>query len=240
MNQLALAVSVAASLGAAAIHFALGPHHVDELGDLGLGFYLAGIVQVIIPGALLVARHRARRAFRSIVLAGMGSNATILAAWVVSRVVGLPAGPQPWTPEAIGVADSVSAALEVLVVAMGVVLIRRAPASAEQPRGRSVRLQSLALGPAIALIGVATSFALFSPDGVAGHGAAGHGADCHSHGLMEAPFVRPKATTKPADQECTTVDAEPRREIKARVPAVREAEDPPTQDHDDVTEPHDH
>ena len=106
MNQLALAILIAASLGAAAIHFALGPHHVEELGALGLGFYLAAIIQVIIPAALLVARHRAGRAFRSIVLAGVGVNVVILAAWAVSRVVGLPAGPEPWIPEAIGVADS--------------------------------------------------------------------------------------------------------------------------------------
>ena len=174
-------MSIAASLGAAAIHLALGPHHVEELGALGFGFYLAGILQAGFAVALVVGRHIVRVP-RALVVAGTGINAAILTAWVVSRVVGLPAGSQPWTPEAIGVADSVSAALEVLIVALGVVLLRRAPALADRPRERSVQLQSLALGPAIALIAVATSFALLSPDGV-----AGHRADDHAPSSADAP-----------------------------------------------------
>ena len=40
-----VAVVVALSLGAAAIHLAAGPSHVEELGDLGLGFYWAALFQ---------------------------------------------------------------------------------------------------------------------------------------------------------------------------------------------------
>ena len=218
-----MTISVAASLAAAAIHFALGPHHVEELGALGLGFYLAGILQAGFAVALVVGRNTVR-APRAFVVAGTGVNATILAAWVVSRLVGLPAGPQPWTPEAIGVADSVSAALEVLIVAMGVVLLRRAPASAERPR-ESVRVQSFVLGPAIALIAVATSFALLSPDGVAGHGADGHG-----QGL--------------ADARWTTPDVDPSAEIEPFAPAAPDVDSDPTGGHDhaegDETESHAH
>ena len=54
-----VAVAVALSLGAAAIHLAAGPSHVEELGDLGLGFYWAALFQAGWAVAYAVRRSHA-------------------------------------------------------------------------------------------------------------------------------------------------------------------------------------
>ena len=110
-------VAAALSIGAGVIHFALGPEHVVELGPLGYGFYVSGALQVgwaaILALALLMPRGRdAKPAFRKLVQAGIAINVAILAAWAISRVVGLPAGETPWTPEAIGRPDAIGGILE--------------------------------------------------------------------------------------------------------------------------------
>ena len=183
MNPLGVRVSGVASLGAAMIHFALAPHHVDELGLLGFGFYVAGVLQLGLAAAFLLGGTREFHPLRVTLLAGVTLNAAVLAAWVLSRVVGLPAGPTPWMSEAIGVADSVTAALEILVVTLGLFLLRPRRTSVEfEPERRSGRA-SVALAPAIALIAAATAFAVLAPEGTAGHGAheaQGH-ADVQAH-----------------------------------------------------------
>ena len=140
-----------------------------------------------------------------------------------------------------------SAALEVLIVALGVVLLRRAPAWADRPRERSVRLQSLALGPAIALIAVATSFALLSPDGVAGHGADDHAhnpADAHGPAEAQPVEAQPAAPEEPTVPDRTTPDADPSAEIEQFATAAPDVHSDPTPGHDhadgEEPEPHAH
>ena len=108
------------SLSAAAIHLAAAPHHYAELGDVGAGFLVAGVFQAAWARAALTATTR-RTAWIGIIV-----NLGIVAAWIVSRTVGLPVGPAPWTAEAVGSADLVSTALElVIVVGCGVLLARK-------------------------------------------------------------------------------------------------------------------
>jgi hypothetical protein len=57
---------------------------------------------------------------RLLVAGGIGSL-LIVAVWVVSRTAGLPLGPEPWQPEAIGPLDVVASADE-LVIALLVAL----------------------------------------------------------------------------------------------------------------------
>jgi len=114
-------VGAALSIGAGVIHFALGPEHVVELGPLGYGFYVSGALQVgwaaVLALALVIPRGRGEAlAFRRLADAGIAINAAILAAWAFSRVIGLPAGEMPWTPEAIGRPDAVAGALEAVLV----------------------------------------------------------------------------------------------------------------------------
>jgi hypothetical protein len=100
---------VALSAGAAAIHFAAGPEHVEELGDIGLLFYWAGLFQAAIAIALLAGRGSA--GFVRIAILG---NIALVAAWAWTRSVGLPfvvGGPEP-----VGIADGVTVILELATV----------------------------------------------------------------------------------------------------------------------------
>jgi hypothetical protein len=121
---LATILAITASTGAGLIHLALGPEHLEELGALGWGFYVAAALQVGWVAAV-VAAHAVTPdpaadgpRLRAVALAGIAMNVAILGAWVVSRTVGLPTGETPWVPEAIGRADLISAALEIGIVAI--------------------------------------------------------------------------------------------------------------------------
>lgn len=109
----AVMVVVSLSLGAAAIHLAAGPGHVAELGDLGLGFYWAALFQGL--WAIVYAGRPDRRTIRWLGIAG---NLAIVGAWVWSRSVGLPAGPDAWRPEAIAIPDGVTVVFELALVSM--------------------------------------------------------------------------------------------------------------------------
>ena len=113
-------VLIAASTAAAIVHLALGPEHLEELGGLGLGFYAAGLLQlgwaVLASMAVLPGRNGRWRLARAAVPAGIALNVALLLAWLISRTVGLPAGERPWTPEAFGLSDGITALLEAGIV----------------------------------------------------------------------------------------------------------------------------
>ena len=165
-------VAAALSLGAGVIHFALGPEHVVELGPLGYGFYMSGALQVgwaaILALALLMPRGRdAKPAFRKLVLAGIAINVAILAAWAVSRVVGLPAGETPWTPEAVGRPDTIAGVLE------GVLTLGLLGSLRTWAIGRVTSSRWIALGAALALsaivVGTVVAITPDVADQMAGH-----------------------------------------------------------------------
>jgi hypothetical protein len=52
-------------------------------------------------------------------------NSAVIAVWIVSRTIGLPIGPHPWQPEAIGLLDLFATGFEVALV--GVLLPTVAP-----------------------------------------------------------------------------------------------------------------
>ena len=178
-------VLVAASIAAGVVHLAQGPEHVDELGWLGAGFYVAGLLQLAWAALnLLAARTQPVRgaghrlgARRLLTPAGLAVNAGVLVAWLISRTIGLPAGDHPWTPEAVGMSDTITAVLEGgLLIALGLSLRRhpdQEPASATAPSGGVPSLVGAA--PVLALILVAAIAALGAP-----HGHAD--ADAHDAG----------------------------------------------------------
>jgi hypothetical protein len=146
-------VGAALSIGAGVIHFALGPEHLEELGALGFGFYLSGALQVAWAAALGVllvmpADRDRTRGLRAVAWSGIAINVTILAAWAFSRIVGLPAGETPWTPEAIGRPDSIAAVLE------GGLVVGLAASLRGWAGGRARSTRWLAIGAAIALSAV--------------------------------------------------------------------------------------
>lgn len=98
------------SLGAAAIHFAVMPEHFAEWWVFGLFF--AGIGWFEALWAVWYVTFPTRR------MAGLGLlvNAGTALLWAASRTIGLPIGPEPWVPEAIGVPDVVATLFELLLV----------------------------------------------------------------------------------------------------------------------------
>ena len=109
---------VAALLGSGVIHASVVPAHLQHWRAAGTFFVLLALLQGGV--ALASWRHPGRVALRAAAAVSVGP----LALWTVSRTVGLPVGPDPGSPEAIGGADLSTGALEVLVTLLVVVLLR--------------------------------------------------------------------------------------------------------------------
>ncbi len=151
-----------ASIGAGAIHIALGPEHMSEWNVLGTAFYSAGTLLVLF-GLLLL-----RRAGRAVLVTGALGSLALIGVWLVSRTSGLPVGPQAFQPEGYGVADLICVGLEA-VVALGALTLLRRPAAGLVPAGRGTAR--------IVLSGVAV--AVFASTGVAVAAPShDHGAPC--------------------------------------------------------------
>ncbi len=120
--QAALLIRIAAvaSLGAGLIHAAVARDHFAEWWVYGSFFTLLAIFQV--GWALVVWGGATRRAL----LAGLCINAATIALWLVTRTTGLPIGPEPGVPEPAGVADVACGILELAVVALSALALRRA------------------------------------------------------------------------------------------------------------------
>ncbi len=99
-----VAVAAVASAAAAGIHFAVAPEHFHEWWGFGAFFVVSGTAQL------------AWAVFPSKAWIGIGGNALFIVLWAVSRTHGLPFGPDPNTPEAVGPVDLVSIGLELTAV----------------------------------------------------------------------------------------------------------------------------
>ncbi|MCU1595032.1 MAG: hypothetical protein JWO12_2424 [Frankiales bacterium] len=122
----ALALS---SVGAGAIHVALGPEHMSEWAVLGIGFYVSGFLQLAWGARLVMTESRRLMAF------GVFQSVLYVGVWLMSRTTGLPLGPQQWQAESSGRADLICIALE-SVVALGALYLLRKPAAGHAPAGR--------------------------------------------------------------------------------------------------------
>jgi hypothetical protein len=148
------------SLSAAAIHFAAIDVHLDEDVAFGVFFAVVAWGQALWAIGVLVAPRR------WLIRAGLIGNAAVIAVWVLSRTVGVPLGPQPWTPEAVGVADVISAILE-----LGIVVGCAARLAWKPDRPIAVaRFPAIALGLTLVLV---------TSDAIAAIGG-------HSHPALEA------------------------------------------------------
>ena len=106
------------SAAAATIHFAVVWPHANESMLLGVLFALAGAFQLAWAPLVLV------RPSRRVLVAGVAVNAGIALTWVVSRTVGLPFGPDAWSPEPVGLADTAATIFE-LAIAAGTLVLGR-------------------------------------------------------------------------------------------------------------------
>jgi hypothetical protein len=103
-----------ASTGAAAIHYAVVAEHFDEWWGFGLFFVASAVAQLVWAVAVVASRSR------FLIWVGVIGNAAIVLLWVVTRTVGTLVGPEPATPEPIGLADSVATAFELTIVSAGI------------------------------------------------------------------------------------------------------------------------
>ncbi|HEX6568955.1 MAG TPA: hypothetical protein VF015_07315, partial [Acidimicrobiales bacterium] len=112
----------AACVGAAVIHFAYAPPHLDEAASHG-AFFLA-VAWAQLGAAVALARWRdARWPW----WAAAGLNAAVIGVWVVSRTIGVPGS----DAESVGFADVLATGLEAVAVAGALVALR--PAVARRP-----------------------------------------------------------------------------------------------------------
>ncbi|MCU0267266.1 MAG: hypothetical protein MUF83_01330 [Acidimicrobiales bacterium] len=168
-------VLAALAAGAGVIHLVMFPSHLGESTVEGLGFALAGWVQVALAVGLLL------RPARRLLALGATATAALLVVWAVSRTVGLPFGAHAGHQESASLVDLTTVGLEVGFLVGAAVWSRHPRLGVVGPdRGRL-------LGGATALAVLAvTTFALASPsarDHAAGsHGDHGLATDGHDHG----------------------------------------------------------
>jgi hypothetical protein len=113
----------ALSLGAGVIHFAVSGEHYDL--SWVHGTFFAVIAWLQISWAIAVVLRPTRR----LLTAGVLLNAGIIGVWAMSRIWGVPVGPNAWTPETVSLADALSSGCEAGIVALSLaVLVRPAVA----------------------------------------------------------------------------------------------------------------
>lgn len=98
---------VAALLGTAAVHGLVSADHLEHWPAAGVSFRVLAVAEALL--ALGLVRRLSRRALVSVVVV----SALPLVVWVVSRIAGLPLGPDTGVPEPVGWADGAVAVLEI-------------------------------------------------------------------------------------------------------------------------------
>ena len=149
---------VAATLvfAAAFIHSIETVEHADEHWTFGAFFAVITCLQALWAGAIFASDLRPR-----ILLVGVAINAAAVGVWVISRTVGVPFGPDPWQPEAVGVIDTLCTLDELLAIALLVTIVARL-------RDREIRFSpSLRLWTAVA--GPLFIYSILAPFGGGGH-----------------------------------------------------------------------
>jgi hypothetical protein len=163
-------VLAAAAVGAGSIHLVFAPEHLSEYVPLGVGFVVAGVLQLLWALGLVV-----RDAPRWLYAGGVLSLAFV-GVYLMSRTVGLPVGPEAFQAEPFGVSDLICCALE-LPVGVAAILLARRP---DVLRGRRGVRWAAALAAGFVLVGSASTTAL------AATGTHKHG-DEHEHSCPSAP-----------------------------------------------------
>jgi hypothetical protein len=158
-------VAAALSFGAAAIHFAVIGEHFAEFAPYGVAFAAFAWFQV--GWAVLYVWRRSRGLSALAILVNLGA----LVVWAVSRIAGLPVGPEPGQIEPVGPLDLLAGGLEAALIGLlawdlAAVSERRRPALSPVPA-------VIGVGSALLAIVVLTS-AAFALSGGTGHSAAEH------------------------------------------------------------------
>jgi hypothetical protein len=168
---------LAAMSGAAAVvHFAFASAHFSEYWAYGAFFVAAGWFQL--TWAIGVVARPSRLLIATGVL-----NLGIIAAWALSRTVGVGFGPHGSATEAVALPDVLATVLEGLIVIGAVALALRPGLGRRTVRRRTAANGAVALAGA-ALIALGTM--AVTPRFAGAHGVAGHvhaGGAAHTHAL---------------------------------------------------------
>lgn len=143
-----------ALVGGALIHLAVVPEHFEEWVAAAWFFVALAVAQAV--AAFLVLRWPAPA--RGLLLLVAALSAGPLVVWAWSRTWGLPVGPDPGVPEAVGLPDIAAGLLELVALVLVVVLLRGVPVGAVR-RLRPEHLGRLAVAAvlAVTVVGVASS-----------------------------------------------------------------------------------
>ena len=155
-----------ASLGAGLVHLAVVREHAGESAYFGIFFLVSGALQF---GWAMLALALDRMPLPRLVAA---AQLAMVALWAVTRTVGLPTGPEVWTPEAVGRADVLCVVLE--VVSAGAVVTWSARSRAGRRPVRAGRYLLLVGAGALA-VACLTTPALAATGAASSHGGhVGH------------------------------------------------------------------
>jgi hypothetical protein len=129
------------------IHSNMIASHFEEYWLFGVFFAVVTCLQAI--WTVLIFQHPGNR---RVLVAGAVGTAAIIAVWLISRTSGLPFGPHPGVPEAVGVVDVVSTLDEAaaLVLLLGALHLQR-------PGGVQLRLAAM-VGGCLFLFSVLAGF----------------------------------------------------------------------------------
>jgi hypothetical protein len=169
---------VALSLGAGVIHFAESGGHFDLSWSHGLFFAVVAWLQLSWAVALIV------KPTRRLLALGAAGNSVVIATWLVSRVWGVPVGPDAWTPEPVALADALATGFEAGIVLVSLAVLAR-PALAQQSVRPSLGFAGLGFsGLAIAAVSTMALAPAFASDHHHGDGehAAADDMAAHDHG----------------------------------------------------------
>jgi hypothetical protein len=115
-------IAVGLLAGAAAIHAGQVRTHLDEWAPAGRAFIVMGVLEALLALVILLAPSRGSY------LAGVWISQATIALWLLSRTVGLPFGPERFTPEDIGRADAIATTLEALTwIVLTALFVRTRP-----------------------------------------------------------------------------------------------------------------
>ncbi|HET6967671.1 MAG TPA: hypothetical protein VFI44_05310 [Ornithinibacter sp.] len=115
-------LAATALVGAALIHAAVVPEHLEQWPAAGGFFALLAVAGAATAVIVLLRPGRAG------LLLAVATAAGPLLVWAWSRAEGLPFGPGPGGPEPIGLPDGAAVVLEVVALVVALLLLRRAPA----------------------------------------------------------------------------------------------------------------
>ena len=225
----------ALSLGAGVIHLAVSGDHYGLSWTHGTFFAVVGWLQISWAVGVVL------RPNRRLLTAGALLNAAVVAVWVMSRVWGVPVGPNAWTPESIALADALSSGCELGIVVLSLaVLVRPAVAQRELRPAFAVPVVGAAgLGVAVvASLSLTPAFATAHDhgDAAAGHdhtppAAANAGAPVaingqHVHGVKAGDIAaesQPDQPLDPASRAALREQLTEARGVALQYPTVAEA-----------------